>query len=57
MPETNEPAIAPSADTPAQNRKKARFGRVAVWVGVAIAFSAFAFYVGIGIYGGIHAAN
>lgn len=57
MKAKDEPTLAPSTDSPAQTRKKARFGRGAVWVGVAIALAAFAFYVGIGIYGGYHAAG
>ncbi|WP_018900473.1 hypothetical protein [Rhizobium sp. 2MFCol3.1] len=57
MNERDEPSLAPSADSPSQNRKKARFGRGAVWIGVAIALAAFAFYIGIAVYGGYHAAN
>lgn len=57
MNQQDEPTLAPSADTPANYRKKARFGRGAVWIGVAIALAAFAFYIGIGIYGGYHAVR
>jgi hypothetical protein len=52
-----DPALAPSSDSPAQNRAKLRFGRAAIWVGVGIAIFAFVFYVGIGVYGGYHAAG
>lgn len=57
MNEQDEPTLATSADSPEQNRKKAKFGRGAVWIGVAIALAAFAFYIGIGVYGGYHAAG
>jgi hypothetical protein len=53
----SDPAIAPSADSPAEDRQKLRFGRAAVWVGAGIAIVAFVFYIGIGIYGGHHAAG
>lgn len=52
-----DPALAPSSDSTAQNRAKLRFGRAALWVGVGIAIFAFVFYIGIGIYGGYHAAG
>jgi len=52
-----DPALAPSGDSPAEDRKKLRFGRAAIWVGAGIAIAAFVFYVGIGIYGGYHAAG
>lgn len=32
MKAKDEPTLAPSTDSPAQTRKKARFGRGAVWV-------------------------
>jgi len=57
MDHQDEPTLTPSADTPANYRKKVRFGRGAVWIGVAIALAAFAFYIGIGIYGGYHAVR
>lgn len=53
----NDPALAPSADSPAQNRAKLRFGRAAIWIGIGIAIFAFVGYIGIGIYGGYHAAG
>ncbi len=57
MNEHDEPSLAPSTDTPATNRDKVRFGRGAVWVGLAIALAAFALYIGIGLYGGYHAVR
>ncbi|WP_155947909.1 hypothetical protein [Rhizobium sp. 2MFCol3.1] len=57
MNEHNEPSLAPSTDTPAINRDKVRFGRGAVWVGLAIALAALALYIGIGLYGGYHAVR
>jgi hypothetical protein len=53
----SDPALAPSGDSPAENRQKLRFGRAALWVGAGIAIVAFVFYIGIGIYGGYHAAG
>ncbi|MFK0334412.1 hypothetical protein ACIQUB_25210 [Rhizobium sp. NPDC090275] len=57
MNEHDEPSLAPSTDTPSTNRDKVRFGRGAVWVGLAIALAAFALYIGIGLYGGYHAVR
>jgi uncharacterized BrkB/YihY/UPF0761 family membrane protein len=53
----NDPSLAPSADSPTTNRKKLRIGRGALVVGVAIALAAFAFYIGLGVYAGYHAAG
>ncbi len=57
MNEQDEPTLATSIDSPALKRKKARFGRGAVWIGVAVALAAFAFYIAIGIYGGYYAVG
>ncbi len=51
----SDPALAPSGDSPAENRQKQRFGRASLWVGAGIV--AFVFYIGIGIYGGYHPAG
>jgi len=52
-----DPSLAPSSDSPAQNRTKLRFGRAALWIGIGIAIFAFVGYISIGIYGGYHAAG